>query len=118
MSAAPKDDSPQAIGSVVTYLRRYALQSMVGVAPEDDDGEAAQGRAVVKQAQKLAAPKGFDDWLTDLTAVADEGTAKLQKTWTASKVEYRQFLTTHYAANWDALKGIAAKANHREEQPA
>ena len=31
---------PQAVGSAITYLRRYALAAMVGVAPEDDDGEA------------------------------------------------------------------------------
>lgn len=28
-------------GSVITYLRRYILSAMVGVAPEDDDGNAA-----------------------------------------------------------------------------
>src|ERR1051326_8520154 len=38
-----KDASPQAIGSAVTYARRYGLSAMVGVAPEDDDGNAAQG---------------------------------------------------------------------------
>jgi len=39
----PKDASPQAAGSALTYARRYGLSSMVGVAPEDDDdGNAAQ----------------------------------------------------------------------------
>lgn len=42
MTAQAKDDSPQAIGSAVSYLRRYALQSFAGVAPDDDDGQAAQ----------------------------------------------------------------------------
>jgi len=37
-------NTPQAIGSAITYGRRYALASMVGVAPDDDDGEAAEGR--------------------------------------------------------------------------
>lgn len=31
----------QGIGSACTYLRRYGLQTMSGVAPEDDDGAAA-----------------------------------------------------------------------------
>lgn len=35
---------PQSIGSAITYLRRYALSAMVGVAPEDDDAEAATAR--------------------------------------------------------------------------
>jgi ERF superfamily len=32
---------PQAVGSAITYLRRYALAAVAGVAPEDDDAEAA-----------------------------------------------------------------------------
>lgn len=44
VSVSAKEDSPQAVGSCITYLRRYALQSFVGVAPEDDDAEAAHGR--------------------------------------------------------------------------
>jgi len=41
ISAVPRDKGPQAIGSVITYLRRYSLAALVGVAPEDDDGNAA-----------------------------------------------------------------------------
>lgn len=33
----------QGFGSAITYARRYALAAIVGVAPEDDDGEAAVG---------------------------------------------------------------------------
>lgn len=35
---------PQAIGSAITYGRRYALAAMVGLAQEDDDGEKAMAR--------------------------------------------------------------------------
>ena len=31
-----------AIGSAITYARRYALSAMVGVCPDDDDGQGAQ----------------------------------------------------------------------------
>lgn len=34
----------QGIGSATTYGRRYALQSIAGVAPEDDDGNAASAK--------------------------------------------------------------------------
>ena len=44
MACKPAKQDAQAIGSVITYLRRYALASMVGVAPEEDDGNAASGR--------------------------------------------------------------------------
>ncbi len=40
----PKDDTPQAMGSALTYARRYALTAVVGVAQVDDDGNAASGR--------------------------------------------------------------------------
>jgi hypothetical protein len=40
----PKDFSPQAVGSTMTYARRYALAAMVGLAQVDDDAESAQQR--------------------------------------------------------------------------
>jgi ERF superfamily len=42
---------PQQIGAALTYARRYSYLAIVGVAPEDDDGEAASGRG---QAQPAA----------------------------------------------------------------
>lgn len=36
----PAKSDAQAIGSVITYLRRYAASAMVGIAQEDDDGNA------------------------------------------------------------------------------
>ena len=45
----PVKPDPQSVGSLITYMRRYSLQSFVGVAPEDDDGNAASG-----QGQKTA----------------------------------------------------------------
>jgi len=112
LSVSAKDDSPQAVGSAITYLRRYALQSFAGVAPEDDDGEAAQGRKPGQTARLVpvaVAPKGFDDWLTDMAAVADTGTPALEAAWKASKREHREYLTATYPKNWEALKAIAAK---------
>ncbi len=37
----PVKPDPQALGSAITYGRRYALMAIVGVAPADDDGAAA-----------------------------------------------------------------------------
>ncbi len=44
---------PQGVGSAITYARRYGLQSITGVAPEDDDGNAA-----TKAAQHSAEANG------------------------------------------------------------
>ena len=42
-----QDKSPQAIGSALTYTKRYALTAMLGLsAEEDDDGNAAAGNQV------------------------------------------------------------------------
>ena len=44
MACRPASPTAQAMGSVVTYLRRYSLAAMVGVAPDDDDdGNAGSG---------------------------------------------------------------------------
>lgn len=37
----PVKDDPQGVGSAITYARRYGLAAIVGIAPEDDDGNAA-----------------------------------------------------------------------------
>jgi hypothetical protein len=46
----PVKADPQGEGSALTYARRYALMALVGIAPEDDDGNAA-----VKGVEKAAA---------------------------------------------------------------
>lgn len=45
-----KNNELQVLGSCLTYLRRYALAAIVGVAPdEDDDGNAGKGYQASKQ---------------------------------------------------------------------
>ena len=44
MTLTAGQNTPQAVGSAITYGRRYGLAAMVGIAPEDDDGEAAEPR--------------------------------------------------------------------------
>jgi hypothetical protein len=42
---AAKQD-PQGYGSALTYARRYSLMAACGIAPEDDDGNAATRKVV------------------------------------------------------------------------
>ena len=44
---AAKQD-PQGYGSALTYARRYSLMAACGIAPEDDDGNAATKKAPAK----------------------------------------------------------------------
>lgn len=45
----PTKQDPQGIGSAITYGRRYLLMAMAGIAPEDDDGNAASGQPETKK---------------------------------------------------------------------
>ena len=46
---------PQAVGSAITYARRYALSAMIGIVSDDDDGESAMGRTPTPQAKPAQA---------------------------------------------------------------
>lgn len=56
---APKDRTPQAVGSCLTYGRRYGLAAAVGCPQVDDDGNAASGRGIsAKNGTAIHDPKG------------------------------------------------------------
>jgi hypothetical protein len=46
ISAVKRD--PQAMGSAMTYARRYTYSAIIGLTQADDDGESAMERAVTK----------------------------------------------------------------------
>lgn len=58
---------PQAIGSAITYGRRYALAAMVGLAQEDDDGEKAMERS--KDKKSVESP-------INITSVSENGSVR------------------------------------------
>jgi len=92
----------QGLGSALTYARRYGLAAMVGVCPEDDDGNAAS-----EKPKAPALPERFAEWAADFESAADNGLAALKAAWEASKPEYRAALP---AADRERLKARAAKA--------
>jgi hypothetical protein len=69
----------QGVGSAITYARRYQLTAIFGLAPDDDDGQAAQPhtapvRAATSQhtANGANAPQRAPESPTEATAQADE----------------------------------------------
>lgn len=83
-----KDRDPQALGAAMTYARRYCLMAMVGMAPEDDDGntasekpkappapKAAKSAAPANTTGKAASPPSERPWMKKLQAVV--GSLKL-----------------------------------------
>ncbi len=66
----PVKNDPQGIGSALTYARRYSLMALLGIAAEDDDGEAAHGRTakvdLTTGEVKKAQPKWEDAQRTEV----------------------------------------------------
>lgn len=48
---------PQALGSAITYARRYSLAAIIGLVQTDDDGEAAIGRVSAQATPEPKYPK-------------------------------------------------------------
>ena len=71
---AAKQD-PQGYGSALTYARRYSLMAACGIAPEDDDGNAASRKPASK-----ANDKAMTDHLSaiDATSNSEELTEAFQ----------------------------------------
>lgn len=78
---------------------------------EEMDGQRAIDVQTVDAPPAPPAPEGFDDWLTDLTAVADEGIEKLEDAFAKSPEAMRKHLTAVQPDAWEALK---AKALQKE----
>jgi hypothetical protein len=55
----------QGLGSAVTYARRYGLMSLAGIAPEDDDGNAAAQSPQRAQKAKVELPPDLEPSLPD-----------------------------------------------------
>jgi hypothetical protein len=67
---AAKQD-PQGYGSALTYARRYSLMAACGIAPEDDDGNAAS-RVKVSATKTDLVPTNRLSMLADVAAAIGE----------------------------------------------
>lgn len=76
---APIKPDPQAMGSAITYARRYALAALIGVVQADDDGEAAMERKIAyKPNVKESRPSGIDSPMALAHAEADRLEQEMQ----------------------------------------
>ena len=94
-----------AVGSAMSYGMRYLLKMIFNVAVGEDDDD---GNRAARAEPEPVAPKGFDDWLVELEAVADNGRDALVKAWEASRPEFRNFLTKTNKGAIGKLKARAA----------
>ena len=75
-------NSPQAFGSALTYARRYSLMTACGIAPEDDDGNAAL-KVQPPRILKAEVTEELDVWNTkfgDLPSYATAADAEMAGT--------------------------------------
>lgn len=95
----------QALGSAQSYGQRYTTRALLNIASreDDDDGRKAGGKPPVPT------PDGFDDWWSDLTAAADNGTRVIEQAWKQSKAEFKNYAIKERSKEWNALKAKAAK---------
>jgi len=101
---AVKHDA-QGFGSALTYARRYSLQAACGIAPEDDDGNAASRRLEAKPTTKVD-PGMMADHLAAIEACIDMAT--LKTTYNAA------YASCDGDAVWQA-KVMAAKDKRKKE---
>lgn len=90
----------QGVGSAITYARRYMLTSFVGIAPEDDDGNAAA----------LSSHDLRGKGLKILKTAAVKGLSSLEQAWKTISADMRAACKNDLAA----LKTEAAAVNGEE----
>lgn len=87
------ENTPQGIGSAITYAKRYALSSILGiVADDDDDANIAQGNEYKTDEKK---------WLNPNTTEWTEAVKYLQGTGTIAKIKGKYAISKK---NEDLLK--------------
>lgn len=101
----PKDETPQAMGSALTYARRYALTALVGIAQVDDDGNAASGRVSEIHSPKGDMGKQIHPDLARDTATAMRGILELD---VDDPIKQLKVLDKHDALNKDPDLYVAA----------
>ena len=128
-SCVPSKTDAQGIGSATTYLRRYSLAAMAGIAQEDDDGNAAAHNG---KPQPVAAGKPTDGAWEAVDADTQAGLLKCAATigefiesgdsagaW--EFIERQAFNTDEKAALWtrlDSKTRTALKKAHTERKAA
>jgi hypothetical protein len=106
MSMTAASEAPHAIGSALTYIRRYAALCFTGIAPEDDDGNAAsQGGGTEEHPtrEESREPHRDDTAEFDLRRKAKADYAEFAKiTWDTFKS--REDMSAWYAAELLKIK--------------
>jgi len=100
-----QDSADKATNKAMSAAYKYAAFQTFCIPTEgDNDADATTPEPSVPKP-----PDGYEDWLADLEAVADEGTPALEKAWKASQPYMRKHLTDTNKKKWETIKTKAAK---------
>lgn len=99
---ASKQD-PQGYGSALTYARRYSLMSACGIAPEDDDGQAAsQPQRQQESKQQAQAAKLDAQQIAEITNLINETNSDF--------TAFMEWVSKGVGFNCKALKDVPSDA--------
>ena len=79
----------QAIGSTRTYGERYTTRALLNIVSRDPNDPARDTDGHRTTPAAVTVPAGYDAWLTDMEAKADEGIDALRTAWREAKPAYR-----------------------------
>jgi hypothetical protein len=103
LALKPMKGDPQGVGSAITYGRRYALLSLAGVAPEDDDGSAASASTGPGK-MRAAETKRSGEWERLTAGLNDCHTVADLEAFTSANASAIAALPPSYDTSWaDAL---------------
>lgn len=122
-----KGMQPQAVGSLLTYMRRYALTAMLGIAAEeDDDGRQAQDtdrkygstakRKVQATVTETKAPRNTDAPMPDGEALSFDQLVRIREHFDQMPDEVRKARKKLFVAQFGDPQHIQADAWQQVEQ--
>jgi len=99
---------PHGLGSAITYARRYSIMSILCLAAEDDDGNAAVD-SVKRQPAKQTVDVSM--YIQEGNETALSGTAELTSWWKTLPADVRNAIPATKTAEW---KKIASAASNKD----
>jgi hypothetical protein len=106
---------PQAIGSAISYFRRYSIQPLLMLTPDDgsdDDAEKAEGRA--PPADDKPTPEEIDKTTKDIKAA--DSNVKLKAVYLGIPDAHKKFFTKLVNARKAALEKAEAQSEPESSQ--